>query len=89
MARSTSLPSTNRNLDRRNMARGSSRKRFDPPNELLFLITTLEHSEVEWEVWGHSKEEAIKNLNSGHGFKQVVSTEREILTCKEEVAPQG
>lgn len=82
MVRSTSLPSTNRNLDRRNMARGNSRKRFDPPNESLFLITTLEHSEVEWEVWGHSQEEAIKNLNAGHGFGNKITHDREILNVK-------
>jgi len=59
--------------------RRNDRKSFDPPNELLFHILTIDHVEAEWEVWGHTKEEAIKNLNSGHGFKRVLSVEREII----------
>ena len=66
------------------MDRRSDRKSFNPPHELLFLVKTSEHKEVEYEVWAHDSSEAIKNLKRGHGFRRVLSEQRDIL----EVAPQ-
>jgi len=57
---------------------------FRPPREKLFEVKTIEHTECRYEVWARDSSEAIKNLKKGHGFRIVLSENRDILECEEQ-----
>lgn len=55
-----------------------------PQGERIFHVSATEHREVEYEVWAHSKEEALENLRKGQGFLvNVEASTRDIHSVDE------
>jgi len=55
---------------------------FTPPREKLFEVSVIEHAECKYEVWAFDSSDAIKKMKKGHGFRMVLSENKDILESK-------